>query len=87
MSRCVEAFGTTALTRWFTGFFTHPVRRHTGTWPAFALNLGAVLPLGRHRLPGRNALLAIENLSDCRATIKVRKPDNQDEKVVALLVS
>jgi hypothetical protein len=23
----------------------------------------------------------------CRATIKVRKPDNQDEKVVALLVS
>ena len=24
---------------------------------------------------------------NCRATIKVRKPDNQDEKVVALLVS
>jgi hypothetical protein len=23
----------------------------------------------------------------CRATIKVRKPDNQDEKVVALLAS
>jgi len=25
--------------------------------------------------------------TECRATIKVRKPDNQDEKVVALLVS
>jgi hypothetical protein len=26
-------------------------------------------------------------LPACRATIKVRKPDNQDEKVVALMVS
>jgi len=29
----------------------------------------------------------VEQRAECRATIKVRKPDNQDEKVVALLVS
>jgi len=30
---------------------------------------------------------ALPGNAGCRATIKVRKPDNQDEKVVALLVS
>jgi hypothetical protein len=31
--------------------------------------------------------MALSPRPKCRATIKVRKPDNQDEKVVALLVS
>jgi hypothetical protein len=35
--------------------------------------------------PSAGRLPSTISAADCRATIKVRKPDNQDERVVALL--